>query len=258
MLVVDVYVLIFLSNDLLFYVFTYQVRKSFFPPRPRKHKKSKENESASQKDPVKLESLQSCLSGLSSQDSGIGSSQEFPSLQLDKIVVPEHLTSGNLSDNKNSSAECSDRRKRQYSESSLSEFEEVKNVKRNKTECNDVQLGQNAIAVTHENELAVKTKIVSSEEVDTENVSSVSKSQDRVSGNGEVKEGDDNLARHLLPEHKELCIMCNSNPKNSIFLHGRIAHMCCCYKCAIRTWGMNKRCPVCNCKVRNVVKVFTI
>lgn len=259
MLVVCVYLYILYLNKFLFCIFTYQVRKSFFPPRPRKHRKSKASQSSSQ-DPVKLESLQSCLNGLSSQDSGIGSSQEFPSLQLDKIVVPEHLTTGNLSDNKTSAAECSGNRKRQYSESSLSEFEEVKKVKRSKTECYDMQLGQNAVTLVHENDLGVKTEVIRSEEVDKESVSSVSKSQERLSDKGEVNEGDDSLARKCstFPEYKELCIMCNSNPKNSIFLHGRIAHMCCCYKCAIRTWGLNKRCPVCNCKVRNVVKVFTI
>lgn len=182
----------------------------------------------SKEDPVKLESLQSCLSGLSSQDSGIGSSQEFPSLHLDKIVVPNHLTTSNVSNSKTALPECSSIRKRHYSESSLSEYEDGRELKR--TKVNDKEPGL----------------------VEVKNQS--------VDVKAEGNENDESLAKRCasLPAHKELCIMCNENPKNSIFLHGRIAHMCCCYKCAMRTWGMNKRCPVCNCKVRNVVKVFTI
>lgn len=60
-----------------------------------------------------------------------------------------------------------------------------------------------------------------------------------------------------LPELKEMCIICNSTPKNSVFLHGRIAHMCCCYRCAMKTWKKLKRCPICNRIVSNVVRVFT-
>lgn len=55
----------------------------------------------------------------------------------------------------------------------------------------------------------------------------------------------------------DMCIMCMTAPKNGIFLHGSIGHMCCCYKCAMRVWTNCKRCPVCNCKVKNVVKLFT-
>lgn len=178
--------------------------------------------SSSQEEPVKLESLKSCLSGLSSQDSGIGSSQEFPSLQLDKIVVPkQQRSSGNLSDNKNTESVIN--RKRQHSESSISDFEEVKNVKRSRT----VRSGKDSAPKVADDLEKVQ---------DSEQVKSV------------VSDS----------EQRDLCIVCNVEPKNSIFLHGNIAHMCCCYKCAIRTWGTTKRCPVCNCKVKNVVKVFKV
>ncbi|KAK9881065.1 hypothetical protein WA026_014410 [Henosepilachna vigintioctopunctata] len=66
----------------------FQARKTLFPPRPR-HKKSRKSKKP--ESPVKLDNLRSCLNGLS-QDSGIGSSQEFPLLGLDKIIVPQHLT----------------------------------------------------------------------------------------------------------------------------------------------------------------------
>lgn len=182
--------------------------------------------------PVKLESLQFCLNGLS-QDSGVGSSQECrssqecPSLQLEKIVVPSHLTTtaptGNVLD-----AVSTNNRKRKSSESSLSEFEESKKPKLEKKRdtIDDVQVTKSSKDVEKNEQRSLDSNEVS---------------QPRVSDQ----------------KHSELCIMCNINPKNSIFLHGSIGHMCSCYKCAIRTWGINKRCPLCNCKARNVIKVFT-
>lgn len=57
-------------------------------------------------------------------------------------------------------------------------------------------------------------------------------------------------------EYEELCIMCNVKSKDSIFLHGKIGHMCCCYKCAKKCWIVHKKCPICNLKIYNIVKVF--
>lgn len=51
-----------------------------------------------------------------------------------------------------------------------------------------------------------------------------------------------------------MCIICVSEPKSGVFVHGRIAHICCCYKCAVKVWSKAKRCPVCNCRVSNVLK----
>lgn len=56
----------------------------------------------------------------------------------------------------------------------------------------------------------------------------------------------------------ELCIMCCSEPKSGVFVHGRIAHICCCYKCALKVWSTVKRCPVCNCKVNNVLRAVVM
>lgn len=52
------------------------------------------------------------------------------------------------------------------------------------------------------------------------------------------------------------CIICLSQPKNGVFVHSRFLHSCCCYKCAVKIWTKCKRCPVCNCKVKNVMKLF--
>ncbi|XP_050314023.1 E3 ubiquitin-protein ligase Mdm2-like [Anthonomus grandis grandis] len=55
----------------------------------------------------------------------------------------------------------------------------------------------------------------------------------------------------------DLCIFCNSAPKNSIFLHTNIAHCCCCYPCAKKTLRSIKKCPICNGSVNKVVRIFT-
>ncbi|CAH2085071.1 unnamed protein product [Euphydryas editha] len=54
------------------------------------------------------------------------------------------------------------------------------------------------------------------------------------------------------------CIVCTTEPKSGVFVHGRIAHICCCYKCAVRVWKKTKRCPVCNSKVSNVLRAIVM
>ncbi|XP_001663589.2 E3 ubiquitin-protein ligase Mdm2 isoform X1 [Aedes aegypti] len=52
------------------------------------------------------------------------------------------------------------------------------------------------------------------------------------------------------------CMFCLSEPKNSVFVHSNFVHLCCCYKCAMKVWKQRKSCPICNCKVKNVMKLF--
>lgn len=52
------------------------------------------------------------------------------------------------------------------------------------------------------------------------------------------------------------CMMCLTQPKNGVFVHSRFLHLCCCYRCAVKVWNKRKRCPICNCKVKNVMKLF--
>lgn len=56
--------------------------------------------------------------------------------------------------------------------------------------------------------------------------------------------------------NSDTCMTCMTNPKNGIFVHGRVGHICCCYKCALKVWAQAKRCPLCNCKVNNVLKAI--
>ncbi|XP_013189514.2 E3 ubiquitin-protein ligase Mdm2 isoform X1 [Amyelois transitella] len=55
-----------------------------------------------------------------------------------------------------------------------------------------------------------------------------------------------------------LCITCCVEPKSGVFAHGKIAHICCCYRCAVKIWTTSKRCPICNCKVNNVLRAVVM
>lgn len=52
------------------------------------------------------------------------------------------------------------------------------------------------------------------------------------------------------------CRFCMINPKNGVFVHNNCLHLCCCYKCALKVWKKRKSCPICNCKIKNVTKLF--
>lgn len=56
---------------------------------------------------------------------------------------------------------------------------------------------------------------------------------------------------------KGLCIICNQRAMDSVFVHGPVGHTSTCYKCAMRTWRINQKCPICNCRANNVIKVFS-
>lgn len=53
-----------------------------------------------------------------------------------------------------------------------------------------------------------------------------------------------------------MCRFCMVNPKNGVFVHNNCLHLCCCYKCAVKVWKKRKSCPICNCKIKNVTKLF--
>lgn len=52
---------------------------------------------------------------------------------------------------------------------------------------------------------------------------------------------------------EELCTICLTNRKNSIFLHGVTAHQGACYECASRC---NNVCPLCRQRVDRVIKLY--
>ncbi|VEN55661.1 unnamed protein product [Callosobruchus maculatus] len=275
----------------------FQDRKRFFPPRPRgkakRTKKKKQEETPIKEPPVKLDTLRSCLSGLAqesgigSQDSGISSSQDWPLLDLDQIVVPEtHLKTGTSSTSTVTTLEKSEKseevvlspsikRKRYESESSLSDFEVKKPRRKLRKSLSDgetdsknskasplvdfearrKQLGKNYPKSLSLNE--IRQKPVTDLKISpTEDKMSLSQTSDLGS---EVSTSSCSSASTAssTTSKDELCIFCNSAPKDSIFLHTNIAHQCCCYKCAKRTLRTIKRCPICNRSVNKVVRIFT-
>ncbi|CAG9856479.1 unnamed protein product [Phyllotreta striolata] len=224
-------------------------RKKLYPPRPRATKKSKRKQRA--EPPVKLDTLRSCLSGLSSQDSGLGSSsssssQECPPLGLDQIVVPgRHLKPGtNKSDKiEEKDIERESGRKRRASDSSLSDFD-IKKPKYSR-----------AIAPKEARETDGKAS-VSLSQASTETCLSSSQTSTKSCEIARSNRDIDHSDVSAVSPTSELCIICNSAPKDSIFLHTRFGHQCCCYKCAKRTLHMMKRCPICNMPVNKVIKIF--
>lgn len=58
------------------------------------------------------------------------------------------------------------------------------------------------------------------------------------------------------PTATDLCSYCLSAPRNCAFLHNGFAHLCCCYPCGKITWNTLKRCPLCNLRTKNIIKIF--
>lgn len=184
-----------------------------------------------------------------SQDSGIGS-QDF--------LLYNNIMKDNEGTNK---------RKRSISTTETEEDEDVSSSKRIKSE-NSIgnALQSDSISSREALKNEVSTKCNGNQTAQNK-CAEVLKNNESIEVNGNKplfkpvivtnsKQIDNELPKNSLPEHKELCIICNNHTKNSIFLHAKIGHMCCCYKCAIHTWATNKKCPVCNGKVKNIVKVF--
>ncbi|KAL1500870.1 hypothetical protein ABEB36_006295 [Hypothenemus hampei] len=170
----------------------YQNRKSTFPPRPRKRLRKKRTSFASKT--------------VLSQDSGVGSSQDMQSIELEQIVEPKPGTS------KDTSVQPIINRKRQHSDITQS-IVEVKKLK------SATVLPQGQPNCSSSSSTSVSIKSTKSE--------------------------------------PELCMFCNNAPKDSIFLHGNKAHLCCCYSCAKKTFKSFRRCPICNGVVNKVIKIFS-
>lgn len=67
---------------------------------------------------------------------------------------------------------------------------------------------------------------------------------------------EDDDDKDIYESNLGMCRFCMVNPKNGVFVHSNCSHLCCCYKCALKVWKKRKSCPVCNCKIKNVLKLF--
>ncbi|XP_066138070.1 E3 ubiquitin-protein ligase Mdm2-like isoform X2 [Euwallacea fornicatus] len=238
--------------------YCFKDRKKYFPPRPRRRRRKKPETSELSQESVKLDMLKYCLSGLS-QDSGVSSNQDCPSLGLDRIVIPDHLQLPGTSktedntptisiplENKTASfkTDLALKRKRQSSESSLSDLDTIKKPKR---EQHTSDLGSEISSTSSFTSAMLN---IGGDTGETKGVGSNKPSPTpSLIGNSEGSVSE--------RSESELCIFCNSAPKNSIFLHTNIAHRCCCYPCAKKTLKSTKRCPICNLSVNKVVRIFT-
>lgn len=53
------------------------------------------------------------------------------------------------------------------------------------------------------------------------------------------------------------CIICNTKPSNSAFVHGNTGHVTACYKCSRRIIKQCKnKCPICNNRTSSIIKLF--
>uniref|UniRef100_A0A2A4JJS1 RING-type domain-containing protein n=1 Tax=Heliothis virescens TaxID=7102 RepID=A0A2A4JJS1_HELVI len=200
----------------------FQVRKSFFPPRPRRKRRA---------------SPQAEIPRTLSQDSGVDSpmSQEVDVPTSQEGPVCGEGTSSSLSTSavsrfRKRRADSADRRakrkrlSRTDSDTDLDSDDDIKS----KIDVRPLVKTVSDPAITIEDAPVKVTKKV--------------------------------IAKSLIEkmEDKDLCVICISEPKSGVFVHGRIAHICCCYKCAVKVWVKAKRCPVCNCKVSNVLKAVVM
>ncbi|XP_013166069.1 PREDICTED: E3 ubiquitin-protein ligase Mdm2-like [Papilio xuthus] len=226
----------------------FKVRKNFFPPRPkRKHKRNSLERDNTRIDPdintkdedIVVSRIDSDNMARLSQDSGVeslgiisASSQELgPSegvgLSADNEVKSETSLSQNVILNRRKRrAESADRRD-----------------KRMKVDYSDSESDSDS-----ETKVKPLVKMVSDPSLSIQEIDSVKLSKKAIINSiKENLDGDDNM-----------CIICFSKPKSGVFVHGRIAHICCCYNCAVKVWAKAKRCPVCNCKVSNVLKAVVM
>ena len=54
------------------------------------------------------------------------------------------------------------------------------------------------------------------------------------------------------------CSICQNEPKNAAFVHGKISHQTSCYKCAIKVFRSDQTCPVCERKIDKITKCILI
>ncbi|CAG5002673.1 unnamed protein product [Parnassius apollo] len=224
----------------------FKVRKNFFPPRPkRKHKRNFLEHESPRNDPEITKDVDSVARIDSivhlSQDSGVeslgfntASSQELS--QIDRVGISEVEVK--------SEGSCQnvilDRHHKRRAESA-----DRKN-KRMKVDYSDTDSDSSLDSVRETEIEKVKplVKMVSDPSLSIKEVDSANLSKRTII----------NSLKENLDSNDNMCIVCFSKPKSGVFVHGRIAHICCCYNCAVKVWAKAKRCPLCNCKVSNVLR----
>jgi E3 ubiquitin-protein ligase Mdm2 len=63
-----------------------------------------------------------------------------------------------------------------------------------------------------------------------------------------------NKSKEFSANAGNLCNICNERPKDACFVHQKISHQFCCYKCAKKQFKINRSCPVCRRKVEKITR----
>ncbi|XP_032233004.2 protein Mdm4 [Nematostella vectensis] len=63
-------------------------------------------------------------------------------------------------------------------------------------------------------------------------------------------------APETVKNSEEMCVICQSRPRDASIIHGRSGHQVCCMHCAEKLKAYKKKCPVCRRKIHFVVKNF--
>ena len=61
-------------------------------------------------------------------------------------------------------------------------------------------------------------------------------------------------SKEVSANNGNLCNICNERPKDACFVHQKISHQFCCYKCAKKQYRINPVCPVCRRKVEKITR----
>lgn len=76
------------------------------------------------------------------------------------------------------------------------------------------------------------------------------------------KENENNVENDRVIEinrsAQNLCNVCLMRPKNGVFNHGKTSHAYSCYPCSKKIWNRTGRCPVCNVKVKHIVRIIVV
>ncbi|CAH0587171.1 unnamed protein product [Chrysodeixis includens] len=197
----------------------FKVRKNFFPPRPKR----KRNRDA------KTDEIPRTLS----QDSGVDSHMSQEPVEPEPESLPPSLAGGSApSPTRTYRKRRAPAAERRHKRARLSRTD------------SDTDLSDDDLTL---DQLRPLTKTVSDPAITIDDPPA-NKITKKIIANSLIDKMD----------AKDLCVICISEPKSGVFVHGRIAHICCCYKCAVKVWAKAKRCPVCNCKVSNVLKAVVM
>ncbi|XP_034935907.1 E3 ubiquitin-protein ligase Mdm2-like [Chelonus insularis] len=227
----------------------YQLRKNFFPPRPkrkRKHDKKPidnklENETASENNSQQLSRMDSGLGGSSqeSQSFSLSSSQALESDMEteDRMVFSPTSCSNNLISKDASIDERHGNISGQF----------VNNPTGFEVDKDEVDAKVTSFSLKH---LSGTDTISVSNDKKNQKTETNSQNDIKILSNNQKEKSDES--------ENKLCLVCTVSPKNGAFVHGSVSHICCCYQCAVRIWRTTKHCPICKRKITNVLKAFYV